>query len=254
MPKRYGYKGRRRGFRSKKQKTSPFGSVPRPGLALASRHRIGQAAYARFSARPIIGFPDRVEIRLRTYFTVTLTSTTGALAAAAVGANSIYQPFAVPTIGWGSTHQCPTYTKLASIYASANVKAARITVKAFPAAANGQPCWMGLYGAADANAPATEAAFVESARTGKTLLMAQPGGASRQYVLSLYSTTSAMSGDPDATTDAYYGNWTTMTARPANAWYFWVGFQTADSASTANAYADVILDQWAVVTTKPQSL
>lgn len=197
---------------------------------------------------------DCLQVKLRSYLSVAITSTTGAVVNGGVLANDLKQPF--QTFVGASTHQGAFATAVEGLWERYTVVAARLEAIFYTASGGtGVPMAGGMvaeyfHNGSSTTQTATFTALLESARAkyGVFPTTVNAGALARQG-LKQYCSLASAAGVPAATVRAdpnfsapcnVSGNYGT----PANKMYFSMVFQSADAASTATCGCDLILTQY----------
>lgn len=247
--RKYSNKGRSSGSKRYKKGSSKYSS--RSQIISGGQTGVFTRQARSEFPRSLSAFPDALVIRVRTYGTFVLVSTSGAFSPGAVKGNSLLTPFT----NLGSSHESAAATQLRTNWANYRVYAARLTTNLYASdSIQDSKTYLSMgYVQCPTGINANFTSFaqaIESARsTWGTYCTSNQGECSKQWVRSSANTRAVFGvrreeliGDPNFA--ASTGS--TDFADPASTWYFNLCWQASDGATTTQIGADMLLEQWVV--------
>lgn len=197
--------------------------------------------------------PDAIRIKVKTYLTYTVTSSSGAFAYDTVKLSSLYRPFFA--IG-SSAHENPTINNLVTLYQRYRVESAYVTAAMTPLSSSQPPgpMWaaIGIWDNSYHSVTLTSAnQFVEGKHTRFAYVPTAAGFNGKPTVLKLGGPCAQFMGmSPmeysvaDTTFGAYNG---TNLGDPSQWLDCFIAVQTNDAATTATISVDCVLTQYVVM-------
>lgn len=248
-----GKKRKRSGSSSHKGRAKRRKSVLQVGPGRGSGYSGGNRSHTilnSFSSR-IANQGDQLRIKLRTYISVELTSTSGAAVGYYIKLNSLYRPFTT----LGTNHENPTASNLATLYQRYIVVAAALRFRAAPSASYTVPGWLGLHLAGDTATVntwgATTSEIVESGRGGRYKLIPHLNACDKLVTISDFAYMAALHGmsQEQYLANYWHEGYQTTAAVKADPTVILNGlafYQSNDGATTTKVVIDMELIQWVI--------
>lgn len=197
--------------------------------------------------------PDAIRIKVKTYLTFTVTSSTGAFSVDTIKMSSLFQPF----FGIGSsTHQNPTINNLVTLYQRYRVESAYLSA-AFTPLSSAQPpgpVWvaLGIWDNSYHSTSLTSAnQFVEGKHTKFGYVPTYQGFTGKPTVLKLGGPIAQFMGFSPmeySTSSSTFGAYNGSTLGDPAQWLdIFLAAQTNDAATTATVSVDAVLTQYVVM-------
>lgn len=222
----------------------------RVGTAPAFRGRANHAVSTQVAWTPQPNQPDRVQIRIKHFVPLTLTSTAGAFVTHNVKMNSLKVPFT----DFGSSSQSANLSNLAASYSRYRVTYATLTVALSPVALATTPCPMFVAGTIlDPTVNIISiTAFNQllQSKMGRFInCPATYGFTGKPVVLKLKGAPAVVAGlsNMEYQSDSRFeGNVNTSVTvgDPGNIMQFHIAWQANDATSTTAVAVDFVLEQW----------
>jgi len=194
---------------------------------------------------------DRVFVKIRTFNTFTLTSTSGAFGTGTIKLNSLHAPFAAIT----GTHNNQLIINLCQLYCRYRVTYSKLTLSLSPLSSSLSP--VGMFVAMSAYDPTFNAVSLTTfqqlleSRFGRGKISPAINGYTGQPVTLQVKTAPAVvhgTSLVEYKSSNYEGNMAAASggtiADPATYCNFYIGFQSNDGATTTVCSVDAYLTQW----------
>lgn len=240
----YGRKGR---GAKRARRSSVFSSMSRYSSASGRVHARPVASLSTWTNPGSL--PDTLRVKVRTYSSFQLTSTTGSLTATTIKANSLLVPFTAMS----GTNEPPAAGNLRVLFQYYRVLASAIELRFYPYSSNEVGMWVGIApemkagGYSISNTPTK---LMSGMRSKFRIFPSMNGaGAYPVFALKHYATSAEISGQTQQQV-MNDGGWAAQTnsssdfADPVLNWYWTFMYQSADGTTTSNIGCDVILTQY----------